>query len=68
MEENIEKNLEDLLNEWIFIGKIQKGNKPCFSDKTVIDSNAWFVTWRRRIKGEQGEKRDYLYRKFNKKY
>lgn len=44
------------LDEWQFVCDIKKGEKPCFNDKTFIEMNAWFVTWRRRYKGEKGEK------------
>lgn len=49
------KNLE-LFIEWDFIASLNKNEKPCFNDRTKININEWFVTWRRRYKGEKGEK------------
>lgn len=42
--------------EWKFIGTIPKGTKPCYYDKSLVYLNEWFVTWKRRWKGEKGEK------------
>ncbi len=47
---------DKLLLEWNFIKNIPKGMKPCFYDKTLISANEWFVTLKRRWKGEVGEK------------
>src|SRR5581483_12357753 len=47
---------QNLLDEWRFISTINKGEKPCYNDKTKINVSEWFVTWRRRYKGEKGEK------------
>jgi hypothetical protein len=46
----------NILEDWDFISKINKGVKPCFYDKSLIGMNDWFVTFRRRYKGEKGEK------------
>jgi hypothetical protein len=48
--------LNNLFKEWEFIKSIKKDYKPCFSDKTFVNMNEWFVTWKRRQKGEMGEK------------
>jgi hypothetical protein len=42
--------------DWNFIALIPKGAKPCFYDKTLVHVNEWFVTFKRRLKGEKGEK------------
>ena len=42
--------------DWEFIGNIPKGAKPCFYDKSLVHINEWFVTFKRRMKGEKGEK------------
>jgi len=50
------KMLNNILEDWEFIKSIPKGVKPCFNDKTFINVNEWFVTFKRRMKGEIGEK------------
>lgn len=44
-----------LFTEWEFISNISENIKPCFHDKTYTHSNEWFVTLKRRYKGEKGE-------------
>lgn len=45
-----------LFRDWEFISDIPENVKPCFYDKTYNYSNEWFVTLKRRYKGEKGEK------------
>jgi len=45
-----------LYEEWKFISIIPKDVKPCFYDKTFVNVNEWFVTFKRRWKGEKAEK------------
>lgn len=47
--------LKNLLIDWEFVKSIKKCEKPCFSDKTFVNMNEWFATWKRRRKGEIGE-------------
>lgn len=47
---------ESIFTDWEFISKIPKDMKPCFSDKTLIGCNEWFSTFKRRYKGEKGER------------
>ena len=42
--------------DWKFISSIPKSAKPCFYDKTFVHVTEWFVTFKRRWKGEKGEK------------
>ncbi len=46
----------EIFDEWKFIAGIPKGTKPCFYDKSLVSINEWFVTFKRRWKGEKGEK------------
>ncbi len=46
---------DKLLENLDFISKIPKNTKPCFSTKSLIHTDEWFVTFRRRLKGEMGE-------------
>ena len=46
----------NIFDEWKFISGIPKGTKPCFYDKSLVSINEWFVTFKRRWKGEKGEK------------
>lgn len=48
--------LNNLLEDWEFIKSIKKYDKPCFSDKSFVNVNEWFATWKRRRKGEMGER------------
>jgi hypothetical protein len=48
--------LNKIYDEWEFIKTIPKGVKPCFYDKSFVSVNEWFVTFKRRMKGEKGEK------------
>ena len=48
--------LNNIFEEWEFIKTIPKDSKPCFSDKTFVSINEWFATFKRRRKGEVGEK------------
>lgn len=45
-----------LYKDWEFIASIPKDAKPCFNDKTFVSINEWFVTFKRRYKGEKAEK------------
>lgn len=42
--------------DWKFISSIPKAAKPCFYDKTFVHVTEWFVTFKRRWKGEKGER------------
>tara|TARA_R110001599_G_scaffold244648_2_gene444674 strand:+ start:2341 stop:2712 length:372 start_codon:yes stop_codon:yes gene_type:complete len=46
----------DVYTEWEFIASIPKNTKPCFNDKTLVQTGEWFVTFKRRYKGEKGER------------
>ena len=46
----------EMFDDWKFIAGIPKGTKPCFYDKSLVYINEWFVTFKRRWKGEKGEK------------
>ena len=46
----------DIYKEWEFISLIPKNVKPCFIDKTFVSVDEWFVTFKRRYKGEKAEK------------
>ncbi len=48
--------MESVFEEWKFVKSIPIGSKPCFYSKSLIDVNGWFVTIRRRMGGEKGEK------------
>lgn len=48
--------METLYKDWEFISNIPKNAKPCFNDKTMVNMNEWFVTLKRRYKGEIAEK------------
>ena len=43
------------IDELAFVSSIPPKAKPCFRDKSLIFSNEWFCTLRRRWKGEKGE-------------
>lgn len=45
-----------LFEDWEFISNIPLNVKPCFYDKTYTYLNEWFVTLKRRYKGEKAEK------------
>ena len=47
--------LKEYIKTFDFISTLNKGDKPCFNDNSIIDIDAWFVTFRRRLKGERGE-------------
>ena len=51
-----EENIKEIIKDLEFIASIPKSYKPCFSDKSLIYSNEWFVKMKRRWKGEQGER------------
>ena len=56
-EQNIvNEKIITIFNDLKFISNIPENTKPCFRDKTYIDTNSWFVTVKRRFKGEKGEK------------
>jgi len=46
----------NIYEEWKFIASIPKNVKPCFNDKTFVSIDEWFVTFKRRYKGEKAEK------------
>ena len=46
----------EVSKEWEFIASIPKDAKPCFNDKTFVKTDEWFVTLKRRYKGEKAEK------------
>lgn len=46
----------EIYEDWKFITTIPKGVKPCFYDKTFVHVDEWFVTLKRRMKGEKGER------------
>ena len=46
----------DIYTNWKFISEIPINAKPCFQDKTLTYIDEWFVTFKRRWKGEKGEK------------
>ena len=48
--------MQKIFEDLDFISKIQKNEKPNFSDKTLIKMDEWFATLKRRWKSEQGEK------------
>lgn len=48
--------LSQLLEELKFISCIPKNAKPCFVSKTLMFTDEWFVTFRRRLNGEKGER------------
>ena len=45
-----------MFKDWEFISNIPPNVKPCFYDKSYINANEWFITFKRRYKGEKGEK------------
>lgn len=52
------RRFSDILDDLEFVAKIPAKSKPCFSDKTYIGVDDWFVTIRRRMRWtvEKGEK------------
>ena len=46
----------NLIEEWRFIANIPENAKPCYYDKTLVYITEWFVTLKRRYKGEKAEK------------
>lgn len=53
---SIEKiDLDLCLSMLNFIATIPEGHKPCYKSKTTVSKHEWFVTWKRRWKGEKGE-------------
>lgn len=45
-----------LIEDLEFISNIPKNAKPCFASKSLIYTDEWFATIRRRLNGEKGEK------------
>ena len=50
--ESIPPALRNLLTKLEYISMIERGQKPCFSDMTFVQSNSWFGAWKRLISGE----------------
>jgi hypothetical protein len=50
--ESIPPALRNLLTKLEYISMIERGQKPCFSDMTFVQSNSWFGAWKRLIAGE----------------
>lgn len=50
--ESIPPALRNLLTKLEYISMIERGQKPCFSDMTFVQSNSWFGAWKRLITGE----------------
>jgi hypothetical protein len=50
--ESIPPALRNLLTKLEYISMIERGQKPCFSDMTFVNSNSWFGAWKRLFTGE----------------
>jgi hypothetical protein len=50
--ESIPPALRNLLTKLEYISMIERGQKPCFSDMTFVQSNSWIGAWKRLITGE----------------
>lgn len=50
--ESIPPALRNLLTKLEYISMIERGQKPCFSDMTFVQSNSWLGAWKRLISGE----------------
>jgi hypothetical protein len=50
--ESIPPALRNLLTKLEYISMIERGQKPCFSDMTFVQSNSWMGAWKRLISGE----------------
>jgi hypothetical protein len=50
--ESIPPALRNLLTKLEYISMIERGQKPCFSDMTFVQSNSWMGAWKRLIAGE----------------
>lgn len=50
--ESIPPALRNLLTKLEYISMIERGQKPCFSDMTFVQSNSWIGAWKRLISGE----------------
>lgn len=50
--ESIPPALRNLLTKLEYISMIERGQKPCFSDMTFVQSNSWVGAWKRLISGE----------------
>jgi hypothetical protein len=50
--ESIPPALRNLLTKLEYISMIERGQKPCFSDMTFVQSNSWLGAWKRLIAGE----------------
>jgi len=50
--ESIPPSLRNLLTKLEYISMIERGQKPCFSDMTFVNSNSWVGAWKRLFSGE----------------
>ncbi len=50
--DSIPPALRNLLTKLEYISMIERGQKPCFSDMTFVQSNSWVGAWKRLISGE----------------
>lgn len=50
--ESIPPSLRNLLTKLEYISMIERGQKPCFSDMTFVNSNSWIGAWKRLFSGE----------------
>jgi hypothetical protein len=50
--ESIPPALRNLLTKLEYISMIERGQKPCFSDMTFVQSNSWIGAWKRLFSGE----------------
>ena len=50
--ESIPPALRNLLTKLEYISMIERGQKPCFSDMTFVQSNSWLGAWKRLFSGE----------------
>jgi hypothetical protein len=50
--DSIPPALRNLLTKLEYISMIERGQKPCFSDMTFVQSNSWLGAWKRLISGE----------------
>lgn len=50
--ESIPPSLRNLLTKLEYISMIERGQKPCFSDMTFVNSNSWMGAWKRLFSGE----------------
>jgi hypothetical protein len=50
--DSIPPALRNLLTKLEYISMIERGQKPCFSDMTFVQSNSWLGAWKRLVSGE----------------